>query len=339
MEKIINIDWLSFFCQCGEPVNFDDYTLELKTYGTQIFEKAADVIKNNEVVAIVLWQPRSAILAQNSAMIKIKNRQLYNDNWYKIFTDLEAAWFCRNIKISRIDICADFVNFKNGLYPKTLISNFLTQKFVKVGRGNFKVIGEQKKYINYQYLRFGSGSSDISAYLYNKSTELKEVKDKPYIRELWHNLNNQNNRDVWRLEFSLKGKSLKIVDTINGNFVVDSFKSLTDKELIANIYSFMVKKYFQFVIPEQQKNKSRWKKLVLFDDEDCHFEIVDFALKSDTSRKHKIFLTNLVALEKEMRSLKSYALDTIKEVAQDYAEEHNLVDYIASKQQPPKHFD
>lgn len=339
MEKIINIDWLSFFCQCGEPVNFDDYTLELKTYGTQIFEKAADVVKDNEVVAIVLWQPRSAILAQNSAMIKLKNRQLYNGNWYQIFSDIEKNWFCHDIKISRIDICADFVNFKNGLYPKTLISNFLTQKFVKVGRGSFKVMGEQKKYINYQYLRFGSGSSEISAYLYNKSTELKEVKDKPYIRELWHNLNNQNNRDVWRLEFSLKGKSLKIVDTINGNFVVDDFKSLTDKELIANIYSFLVKKYFSFVIPEQQQNKSRWKKLTLFDDEDCHFEIVDFALKSDTSRKHKIFLTNLVALEKEMRSLKSYALETIKSVAQDYAEEHSLVDYMASKQQPPKHFD
>lgn len=339
MEKIINIDWLSFFCQCGEPINFDDYTLELKTYGTQIFEKAADVIKDNEVVAIVLWQPRSAILPQNSAMIKIKNRQLYNEQWYQIFSDLEKAWFCKNIKISRIDICADFVNFKNGLFPKTLISNFLTQKFVKVGRGNFKVMGEQKKYINYQYLRFGSGSSEISAYLYNKSTELKEVKDKPYIRELWHNLNNQNNRDIWRLEFSLKGKSLKIVDTINGDYVVDSFKSLTDKELIANIYSFLVKKYFTFVIPEQQQNKNRWKKLTLFDDEDCHFEIVDFALKSDTSRKHKIFLTNLVALEKEMRSLKSYALETIQEVANDYAEEHSLVDYMASKQQPPKHFD
>ena len=339
MEKIINIDWLSFFCQCGEPVNFDDYTLELKTYGTQIFEKAADVIQNNEVVAIVLWQPRSAILAQNSAMIKLKNRQLYNEKWHQIFTDIEAAWFCHDIKISRIDICADFVSFKNGLFPKTLISNFLTQKFVKVGRGNFKVIGEQKKYINYQYLRFGSGSSDISAYLYNKSTELKEVKDKPYIRELWHNLNNQNNRNIWRLEFSLKGKSLKIVDTINGDYVVDSFKSLTDKQLIANIYSFMVKKYFSFVIPETQKNKHRWKKLILFDDEDCHFEIVDFALKSDTSRKHKIFLTNLVALEKEMRSLKSYALETIQEVANDYAEEHNLIDYMASKQQPPKHFD
>lgn len=339
MEKIINIDWLSFFCQCGEPVNFDDYTLELKTYGTQIFEKAADVIKDNEVVAIVLWQPRSAILPENSAMIKIKNRQLYNEKWYEIFTALEKAWFCRNIKISRIDICADFVNFKNGLFPKTLISNFLTQKFVKVGRGSFKVMGEQKKYINYQYLRFGSGSSEISAYLYNKSTELKEVKDKPYIREQWKKLNNENNRDVWRLEFSLKGKSLKIVDTINGNYVVDSFKSLTDKELIANIYSFMVKKYFQFVIPEQQKNKSRWKKLILFEDEDCHFEIVDFALKSDTSRKHKIFLTNLVALEKEMRSLKSYALDTIKEVAQDYAIEHSLVDYMERKQQPTKHFD
>ena len=339
MEKIINIDWLSFFCQCGEPVNFDDYTLELKTYGTQIFEKAADVIKDNEVVAIVLWQPRSGILRENSAMIKIQNRQLYNEKWFEIFTDLEKAWFCHDIKISRIDICADFVNFKNGLYPKTLISNFLTQKFVKVGRGTFKIMGEQKKYIDYQYLRFGSGSSDISAYIYNKSTELKKVKDKPYIKEFWKQLNNKNKRDVWRLEFSLKGKSLKIIDTINGDFVVDSFKSLTDKKLIANIYSFMVKKYFDFRTPGSDLNKSRWEKIELFEDEDVHFVIVDFALKSDTSRKHKIFLTNLVALEKEMRSLKSYALETIQEVAIDYAEEHNLFDYMVRKKQLVKHFD
>lgn len=339
MEKIINIDWLSFFCQCGDIVEFDNYTLELKTYGTQIFEKMADVIKYNEVVAVVLWQPRSEILHKDSAMIKLRNRQLYNEKWYKIFTDLEKNWFCRDIKISRIDICADFVTFKNGLHPKTLISNFLTQKFVKVGKGTFKVMGNQKKYINYQYLRFGVASSEISAYLYNKSAELREVRDKPYIREQWQNLKNSNNKDVWRLEFSLKGKSLKIVDTINGNFVIDDFKSLTDKELIANIYSFMVQKYFSFVIPEKQLNKSRWKKLVLFNNEACHFKIIDFKLKSDTTKKHKVFLTNLVALEQEMRSLKSYARDTILCVAQDYAEEHNLIEYMERKQQLSKYFD
>jgi len=291
------------------------------------------------VVAIVLWQPRSEILQKDSAMIKIRNRQLYNGKWYQIFCDLEKNWFCRDIKISRIDICADFVNFKNGLHPKTLISNFLTQKFVKVGRGTFKVMGDQKKYINYQYLRFGAGTSDISAYLYNKSAEMREVRDKPYIRELWQNLKNSNNKDVWRLEFSLKGKSLKIVDTIQGNFVIDSFKSLTDKEVIANIFSFMVKKYFQFVIPSQQQNKHRWEKLILFNDEDCHFKIVDFKLKSDTTKKHKVFLTNLVALEKEMRALKSYARDIIQCVAMDYAEEHNLIDYVERKKQLVKHFD
>ena len=339
MEKIINIDWLAFFCQCGDIVNFDNYTLEPKNYGTQIFEKVADVIKYNEVVAVVLWQPRSAILPKNSAMIKIKNRQLYNGKWYQIFCDIADNWFCHHFKISRIDICADFVNFKNGLHPTTLISNFLTQKFVKVGRGTFKVMGNQKKYINYQYLRFGSGASDISAYLYNKSAEMREVRDKPYIRELWQNLKNENNKDVWRLEFSLRGKSLKIVDTIDGNYMIDNFETLTDKEVIANIFSFMVKKYFSFVIPESQKNKSRWKKITLFNDKDCHFKIVDFSLKSDTTKKHKVFLTNLVALEQEMRSIKSYARDIIQCVAMDYAEEHNLIDYMERKKQLVKHFD
>ena len=339
MNKIINIDWLSFFCQCGDIVNFDNYTLEEKKYGTQIFEKVADVIKYNEVVATVLWQPRSEILPKDSAMIKINNRQLYNGKWYQIFCDIADNWFCHHFKISRIDICADFVTFKNGLHPKTLISNFLTQKFVKVGRGKFKVMGTQKKYINYQYLRFGSGSSDISAYLYNKSAEMREVRDKPYIREQWKNLKNQNNRDVWRLEFSLKGKSLKILDLENGNYIIDNFESLTNKEIVANIFSFMVKKYFSFVIPENQKNKTRWQKLEIFNDEDCHYKIIDFSKKSDTTKKHKVFLTNLVALEQEMRALKSYARDIIQCVAMDYAEEHNLVEYMDRKQQLVKHFD
>ena len=339
MNKIINIDWLSFFCQCGDIVNFDNYTLEEKSYGTQIFEKVADVIKYNEVVATVLWQPRSAILQKDSAMIKIKNRQLYNGKWHQIFCDIADNWYCHHFKISRIDICADFVYFKNGLHPKTLISNFLTQKFVKVGRGKFKVMGNQKKYINYQYLRFGSGSSDISAYLYNKSAEMREVRDKPYIREQWKNLNNKNNLDIWRLEFSLKGKSLKIVDTIDGNYMIDNFEVLKDKEVISNIFSFMVNKYFSFVIPENQKNKSRWKKIKLFDNEDCNYKIVDFSLFSDTTKKHKVFLTNLVALEQEMRALKHYGRDIIKCVAMDYAEEHNLVEYMDRKQQIIKHFD
>ena len=339
MEKIINIDWLSFFCQCGDIVNFDNYTLEEKKYGTQIFEKVADVIKYNEVVATVLWQPRSEILPKDSAMIKINNRQLYNGKWYQIFSDIADNWFCHHFKISRIDICADFLTFKNGLHPQTLISNFLTQKFVKVGRGKFKVMGSQKKYINYQYLRFGSGSSDISTYLYNKSAEMREVRDKPYIRKQWENLNNKNNLDVWRLEFSLKGKSLKIVDTIDGNYMIDNFKVLKDKEVISNIFSFMVNKYFSFVIPENQKNKSRWKKIKLFDNEDCNYKIVDFSLFSDTTKKHKVFLTNLVALEQEMRAMKSYARDIIQCVAMDYAEEHNLIDYMERKKELIKHFD
>jgi hypothetical protein len=101
----------------------------------------------------------------------------------------------------------------------------------------------------------------------------------------------------------------------------------------------MVKKYFSFVIPENQKNKSRWKKITLFNNEDCNFKIVDFSLKSDTTKKHKMFLTNLVALEQEMRSIKSYARDIIQCVAMDYAEEHNLVDYMERKKQLVKHFD
>lgn len=42
----------------------------------------------------------------------------------------------------------------------------------------------------------GSGKSSYSVYLYNKSKELKEVKDKPYIRELMEKAGFNNNEDV-----------------------------------------------------------------------------------------------------------------------------------------------
>lgn len=339
MKYILNIDWLSFFCQGTPPKPFSVYTLEELPFGTPVFSRVANLVLNNEVKAQVLWCPRSSVLGEYSMMIKINNRILYTNEWCLLLTDIRFAWGLSQIKISRLDICADFQFFKFGLSAPKHIQNFIEQKTVKVGKAKFKLIGEQRKMIEYQYLRFGEGSSPVSVYLYNKTIELMQVKDKPYIREQWRAAGFDNKNHVWRLEFSLKGKALKIIDKKTGEFVTNDFAALTYKNVLQSFFSLFLNKYFTFKRCEVQQNKFRWEKIVLFDSAPTDFEIVDISMFSDTSRKHKIFLKQLFNLEKSMRALKPYQKQVTDELIFDYATEHNLLGYTTKISSRGTHFE
>jgi len=242
------------------------------------------------------------------------------------------------IKINRVDLAADFNTFKNGLTAKKLINNFLTCDFIKTGRGKFYVIGEQKKYIDAQYLRFGKGDSDVSAYLYNKSKELDQVKDKPYIRATWAGAGLDVSKDVWRLEFSLKSQALKLYQTNTGESMDVTSELITNRKFLLDLYLSMQSKYFSFQLKENQKNKSRWKRVALFGDEFEVYDIVRCPDESDSSRKNKIFLKTLALLDKEMRTLKDSHKWVLDCVTRDYAKEFNLQHKLAQFRANQAHF-
>ena len=169
MKYTLSVDWLSFWCQAQIFNSWSPFQIEYKPFGTSVFTSVADLVLDNEVCFTICLNARSHIYEAGTMQIKVNNRRLYTGQWLRDWALLNTILKFQKIKVNRLDIAADFNSFKNGLTPKKLINNFLTCDFIKTGRGKFYVIGEQKKYIDAQYLRFGKGDSDVSAYLYNNT--------------------------------------------------------------------------------------------------------------------------------------------------------------------------
>ena len=324
MKYSLSIDWLSFWCQAQIFTSWSPFQFEVKPYGTAVFATVADLVLDNEVCFTLAFNPRSKIFNENTMQVKVNNRRLYTGQWLRDWALLQKVVRFHDIKISRLDIAADFNSFKNGLTPKRLINNFLTCDFIKTGRGKFYVIGEQKKYIDAQYLRFGKGDSDVSAYLYNKTKELNQVKDKPYIRAAWTSAGLDTSRDIWRLEFSLKSQALKLYQKNTGEGMDLTTDLITNRKFLLDLYLSMQSKYFSFQLKENQKNKSRWKRVELFGDSFEVYDIIRCPENSDSSVRNKIFLKNLMLLDKEMRTLKQSYKFVLEELAEDYAREFNI---------------
>lgn len=324
MKYTLSVDWLSFWCEVQVFDKWSPFDIEFKPFGTSIFNSVADLVLDNEVCFTIAFNPRSKLFHEQTMQIKVSNRRLYTGQWLRDWALLQKVVRIHSFKISRLDIAADFNSFKNGLTAKKLINNFLTCNFIKTGRGKFYVIGEQKKYIDAQYLRFGKGDSDVSAYLYNKTKELDQVRDKPYIRASWDSANLDTTKDVWRLEFSLKSQALKLYQKNTGEALDVTTDLITNRQFLLDLFLSMQSKYFSFQLKENQKNKSRWKRVVLFGDDFEVYDIVRCPESSDSSLKNKIFLKNLTLLDKEMRTLKESYRFVLDELAEDYAREFNI---------------
>lgn len=338
MKYTLSVDWLSFWGQADTPLNWEPFAPEFKPYGTSIFQQVVDLVLDNEICFTICLNARSHIYEAGTMQIKVNNRRLYTGQWLRDWALLNTILKFHKIKVNRLDIAADFNSFKNGLTAKKLINNFLTCDFIKTGRGKFYVIGEQKKYIDAQYLRFGKGDSDVSAYLYNKTKELEQVKDKPYIRAAWSGAGLDTSKDVWRLEFSLKSQALKIYQTNTGEVMNVTSDLITNRKFLLDLFLSMQSKYFSFQLKENQKNKSRWKRVELFGTEFEVYDIVRCPENSDSSRKNKIFLKTLTLLDKEMRTLKDSHKWVLDCLARDYAKEFNLQQKLAQFRQNNAHF-
>lgn len=268
MTYALSIDWLSFFCSSSKGELLDyitqspnetfSWSYEKADHGTRQFKELVNVYKDDDLMFEVQQIPCSSILEPRSMIVKVANRYLYSAGlWFYIDTFFSQ----QNISIlniSRIDICADFNCFSNNLHPIALIRGFLNSKYRHIGRGignayfNHAARKEGKysrSFLNYTGLSFGSNESAARAYLYNKSFELKTVKDKPYIRNLWSKcgLINNDEVNVWRLEVSIKSKGMNFKDKRTKQKVTICKEMMCENVNLSLIYFTFVKSLFSFV--------------------------------------------------------------------------------------------
>lgn len=301
MTKLITIDWLSLYVQCPR-IEYDSiFTIKRLPHGTRQYKCIDEYWLNNERIATLCHQPHSTILLAGSGILKYENQIFYKYGYERYIPYLLNEQSFNVLSISRVDIACDFQYFENKLAPQALISKFLHNKIWKIGAAKYRVIGHQAKQHHHDYLRFGSNTSDVSVYLYNKSLEMRQVKQKNYIIERWKELDFEKDKDIWRLEVSIKGSEIKFCDKNDGEVRRLIFSDLLNETNRKDLYFSMIEKYFEFRINDNQQRKNRMKRLILFS-ENAERYIIQIPDKHNiTSKSDKIFVRKCEEMFAELR--------------------------------------
>lgn len=274
-----SIDWLQIYCLCtldksGEPSipdslisphpdrngNHREYKLVTASEYTHGYTWHRNVMWKDYTVAHISACPSSRLHNQKGCSIKLHNAILYLYDWYFVLLDILDTLHWQAQNITRLDICCDVNYFLGGLLPSTFIRNYITKKnsYIRVGRkaNDWALFGQKDINSNtLNSIRWGSRQSGVSVYLYNKSKELRDQKDKPYIRYCWKEAGLNTAKDVWRTEISITSQGCGLKDISSSmlhTLFVDDLKS---SEAVKTIFQTYAKKYFHFkrIVPSRLK--------------------------------------------------------------------------------------
>lgn len=313
---LVSIDWLSIYCDCSAMAPCDDYIFAKEPYGTQEFKDMYTIYYCGWEIAILTCNPRSSVMKPGTGLLKILNHVLYEQLLPEIVYSLMYRCNIQFLNISRLDLCADFNHF-NG-YPdmQQFFQDFLTIKLWKIGAAKYKVcankatefdcdyfklIGLQSSRHTYQYLRFGSKVSKVSAYLYNKTQEFRDVKRKNYIAEAWAANEIDEKQEVWRLEFSLKGDGIKFLNQETKQWQAKNLEMVFDPIQRTNVYNALYLKYWDFRVNDGQKRKDRMKHAALLPIESSILKPVVITGSDVTDREQKRMISAIERTYDEVR--------------------------------------
>ncbi len=321
--SIPTLDWLQF--------NFDGTFEESKKYeskylqmSTRIFKNIIEVWQKKWRRATIVNQPFSSVIPPNTNLIKLDNRELYYTHPVNRLIEIGASYNLKYKSCSRIDIALDFNCFYNNLHPATMINNFLTNKFIKVGMKTFIVQGKQSDNLDCHYLKFTSKKATISAYLYNKSKELRDVKKKNYIIKHWEDSGLNTNIDVWRLEFSIHTNKFNIINKNTGN--IEQFDALLlDNEFYRKqLLTALINKYWNFKYKDNHKKIAQKKDVKFFTNISNAYDIQFLREDKDTGRADLIFYNKLKDVNNEVREISKYLTASTNSILSYYEESRNI---------------
>lgn len=328
---LISIDWLTISVDCSNFAINTNFSCNREPYGTSVFSEMYTIAMDGMDLAILTKTPRMKHMDKNLGLLKILNPILYTPNLDRIIYNIIHAFKLNVRGISRLDLCADFNRFIDYADPQNFIRDFLSVSVWKIGQAkykvagkvatsvkhtaryrrackkahkeeeSFKVIGKQSARHNYQYLRFGSNLSDVSAYLYNKTQEFKDVKRKNYIEEMWRANGLDADSTVWRLEFSLKGNGIKFLDTTSGEFRQKSLDMVLDPDLREQLYNACFLKYWCFRYNDGQVRKDRMKPCRLLEIDSSIYIPRAIDCSNETTRENKRMISAMEKTYDEIR--------------------------------------
>lgn len=361
--NLVNIDWLSFWgdcCDVKDGLYFQLFDNELRT---SIFSRTR-VIRDitGREVGTIQDKPYNDTLPEHCGILKIDNELLYHEDCERIVKILLKDIGFHEISVNRLDIASDFTSI-NDESPADFVRKLITGDYRRVGAAKFFCHGEDvqklktiRKYgnglwvgitdveavgngIQFDYIRYGKRSSPVCTYMYNKSKELDEQTDKPWIRQMWRNYGIANN--VWRIEFSFHGNKTQTIDKETGDiFKLDNLGWEQAIERRNEVFRTLTRKYFDIRNPYKpdgtlEPRTNRMDKIRLLGDETCSL-IMNRRLS--TAKKpvylDKVLIRKLTDYANEFYIEKPRVAELSRELIKLIAKEKDLIDWGTKKGLP-----
>lgn len=322
----VQIDWFQVYFR-GLFEKTPAFSLVSTGVRSKIFAVIDKVMYKDKFFGFLSYKPLSGIIPDNAFILKVDNSFLYSKEFENVY--YQFCTFCglKYQNITRLDFCTDFNYFENFRDPERLIKDFFVGNIVYPKKAIFKIIGRSCRVPIPDYLRFGSNLSDMSVYLYRKSLEMKEVKFKPWIFDQWKTLGIDSTKDIWRLEFSLKGGHHFLKSKITGEEIKFTDKLAFDDDLSLTFFEALLQKYFTFRTNEPTKRINDLKEIKLFEIFNNEYEHKVIQEREEVNRSNKIFIKKLETLNNEVREYNSDLAYKIMEISAHVAEKTGLGKY------------
>lgn len=241
IARCVNIDWLEVYCLEDSalfPLDADyyrkqGYFVQERPYGTRQYKQMFTLVdKYDEPVIEIRRNPVSAeedsrnkgMFNPYSCHIRLSNRTCYRPDAVAFLNDFLFKHRYSVQRIFRLDICMDFTRFDGGDNPSDFVNRYMAGRYSKINQSNITAHGvDTWGGRSFNSISWGNPKSMVSTKIYCKSMELKQVKDKPYIRYSWQvaglvddyvHLSKKKADgttfypDVWRVEFSIKSSAV-----------------------------------------------------------------------------------------------------------------------------------
>ena len=278
IKKIINLDWLSLNYSAisstdelnnnlilNEPPNFQ---LE-RVKGTNVFKSRYYLINELGIKKLtILCDPISHILNKNMMLFEFANNTLYSNEITELFKVMEFIHNGYVNGISRVDFCCDFQKcldlYGNIIEPQIFLQDLIFNDTYAQGkreRAIFQNINSKENErisVETKQISYGSKTSNLNWKIYNKTKELKEERDKPYIRRMWNLAGFDETKDTYRCEVSIHNanKYSVMIDENTNIFTYDKIKKYKEE-----IFKIFYLKNFCIRENSQNKNKNRNQKI------------------------------------------------------------------------------
>lgn len=311
----IAVDWLEVCCYGRdlEPSFFSwegkHFSVEQEDRETPLFKSFFEIKRNGLVWAQIRQNPKSGVMKKGLTIIKLANRVLYHEKYIPFLMHMIQALGLYYKGLTRLDIAYDCNEFYCGRKPSRFVHQFVTKRVEEKGGMYVPRMKEfdfhLKKDIHtngmINYLAIGAKGSKKRGYIYDKTLELQEVKDKPWIREMWerNGLISDKKTHVWRSEISIKAQGSDLLNLETGQLFALHPNYLATYENIKKIFHFYAAKVFDFRYNNGEKNRRDFAPLRLFDTSvDCTCMPKRVSVCADSGRSEKACKNKLEKLSK-----------------------------------------